>query len=93
MGNMLFLDMCEKNLTLLLPTMASTVDFLPDPSGDLFRALTDEAVPSLRYTIFKFPVIEELALHHQTNAEETPFIMEHISGQGWTYSKFRESRG
>lgn len=79
-------NMCEKNYTALLPTMASTVDALPDPNNELFRALTDEPVPSLRYTIVKFPVIEELALHHQTNTEETPFVMEHISGKGWTYS-------
>lgn len=80
--------MCEKNLTAVLPTMASTVDYLPNPNQKLFRALTDEPVPSLRYIIVKFPVIEELALHHQTTSDESPFVMEHITGKGWTYSKY-----
>lgn len=78
--------MCEKNVSALLPTMMSTMNSLPDPNPELFRALTDEPIPQLKYEIVKFPVIEELAFHHHSNGDNSPIVVEHITGKGWTYS-------
>ncbi|XP_039273365.1 twisted gastrulation protein homolog 1-A-like [Styela clava] len=78
--------MCEKNVSALLPTMMSTLNTLPDPNPELFRALTDEPIPQLKYQIVKFPVMGELAFHHHKNSDDTPIVIEHVSGKGWTYS-------
>lgn len=59
------LGICNStDFTGYVPTMTSTVGFLEDPNEELFRTLTDEPVSQLKYTIVKFPVIEELAFHH-----------------------------
>lgn len=61
--------MCQKNVTVQIPTMTSTVEFLPDPNDDLFRTLTEKPIPQLKYQIVTIPVFEELAHHHITNGK------------------------
>ncbi|XP_018672192.2 twisted gastrulation protein homolog 1-A-like [Ciona intestinalis] len=61
--------------TVLPPTMLSTVGQLDEPEPRLFAALTDQPMPALRYTIMRFPVIEELAAHRSRE------LYEHTEGQ------------
>jgi len=51
------------NYTAGLPTITSTVAVLDDPSPALFTSLTQQPMPKLRYSILRFPVVEELAAH------------------------------
>nr|CAB3267390.1 twisted gastrulation protein homolog 1-like [Phallusia mammillata] len=51
------------NYTASLPTITSTVAVLDDPLPELFQSYTDHQQPKLRYTILRFPIVEELAAH------------------------------
>ena len=51
------------NYTAGLSLSTSTVDTLLDPAPQLFESLTERVMPKLRYTILRFPITQELAVH------------------------------
>ena len=46
-----------------LPTILSTVGMLDEPEPKLFKTLTDKPMPTLRYTILRFPILGDLPAH------------------------------
>ena len=55
--------------SIALPTVLSTVGELDEPAPMLYRSLTDpeQTMPTLRCTVLRFPVIDEMTTRLQTS--------------------------
>jgi len=62
------------NYTAGLSLTTSTVALLDDPSPELFESLTERVMPKLKYTILRFPITQELAVHDKM--ENSKFQMQ-----------------